>query len=127
MPDKEGKISTSPPGTSEDKVARGAVVTPIYASRNVMHYAVTDHELSGIAYLNSQTTIFASVGSFLLAIAVSIVISLLIEDENPDITLSLGVAAGIAFLLSVCLFGLAYHAWRARNSEINRIKEQGNE
>ena len=117
MAERKSDISAT-----EDTARQGAIVQPIYAHRNVMHYAVTDHELSSIANLNTQTTIFASVGSFLLAVGVSILVSLLVEDENPDITLSLVIVAGIAFFLSVCAYGLGYQAFRARNSELDRIR-----
>ena len=105
-----------------DSTVRGAVVEPVYTERHVMHYAVTDHELSSIANLNTQTTIFASVGSFLLAVGISIVVALLVEDENADITLSLVIVTGIAFFLSACVYGLAYQAFRARNSELDSIR-----
>lgn len=121
-PNQDKPVGVSP-GRAGD--TQGAVVNPIYATRDVMHYAVTNHELRAISFLNTLIVTFSSLGSFLLAAALSIWIGVLIEDTLTDTRKVLAyVAAPIICLISLVAFLLACITWRVRRSELDTIRRE---
>ncbi len=89
-----------------------------------MYYPINDHELDSIATHNTEQNVFNSVGAFLLAVVISIGITVIVEDEERAITLLLSGAAALFLLLALVCFGWAWYVRRATSTEVKRIKEQ---
>lgn len=57
----------------------GGIVKAAVARRNMRCYAVPENELDQISSLNTQSTIFASIGSFLASLVVAIIMDALMQ------------------------------------------------
>lgn len=104
----------------------GAIVNPLYARRDVMHYAVTDHELRSVSFYNTLMAIFASIGSFLLAVALSIWIGAVLESgELSDVAkILIWVISPAIAVIAVVFYGLAWFSWKTRQAEIDTIRRE---
>lgn len=120
MPD----VELSGSGSISEPSSPGATVTSVYARRDVMYYPINDHELDSIATHNTEQAISASFGAFLLALALSIVVSLFTGDQSRSIGTILGCAAAILVVAALVCFGWAFYIRKASKTEVQRIRDQ---
>jgi uncharacterized iron-regulated membrane protein len=116
--DSQGQAPTF---TSE----RGATVKTTYVEREVQALAVFDTEVETISSLNTQATVFFSVGTGLISLAGGIWTSAAFSTQlTPAGQLAVTLAAPVLCLLSLVFFGLALVAWWKRKSALNTIRSQ---
>jgi len=121
----DANISAEP--SAEQTTVRGAIATSIYASRKVMHHAVSERELRSVSLMNTGVTAFCSIASFLFAIALSIWIGVIISDKVNDVGEMLAiVVAPILVVLALFFYACGARCWMAREDEIEDIIGDGN-
>ena len=107
---------------------RGAVLTTEHKDRRMKSYLVLDGELKQISTLNGWATLFLSIGTFCLSIAVGIWSGLFVEGSPSEAAKEYGsIIEWTFFGLSIGFFVLAGLAVRSRNSEIHRIRSESDE
>jgi hypothetical protein len=117
--------TVAPTSTDTMSFISGATprLTTIPTEREVKVYAVLESDLKRISLLNTLTTAFASVGSFLLAVAISIVVSWgtnmgeLTERGRIFMQVVFPLCLGLAIAFYV-VAGLAYRSRRSGWKEI---------
>jgi hypothetical protein len=103
----------------------GSSVVPLYVERQMKVYAVTESEFVSLSTLNTQTTVFFSVGMWFLGTVISIWANAVFYTETPPVAvLAKTWGAGAAVIIAVVFFGLALHAMSRRSSTWKAIKNE---
>lgn len=103
----------------------GATVEPVYSTRKMRCYSVTESELKQISLANLGITAFASIGSGLLAFWLDVFKDTLLAEAVPE-----AAQSAIDYVQPVLLFlGIAFWLLTAgtlfwRRSMISTIKEE---
>jgi protein-S-isoprenylcysteine O-methyltransferase Ste14 len=103
----------------------GSSVVPLYVERRMKVYAITESEFGSLSTLNAQTTMFSSIASLVLGIAVSIWVNALFYTEMPAPAYVAKVfVAPILVLIAVAFYYLAWHARKNRTSAWSVIQAE---
>lgn len=100
---------------------RGAFLHTTHTERNVKVYAVIETELRHISLLNTLATILFSIGSFFLAVAVSIIVDWTLQVESAELgktTLLFLIVFGVLALLC---YGFGIGTMLKRKAEWQQI------
>lgn len=104
-----------------------AFFNPIFAKRNMTVYAIPEYELSAISSLNTQSTMFYSVGSGALSIFVALILQAIFTDSATMSALgkaTLILGCPISLILSAVFFILGYSVQKLKEKNIDRIKKE---
>ena len=105
--------------------SRGAILHTAHVERTVKVYGILESELKSTSLLNSLTIGFSSVGSFLLAVAVSIVVGWQLEPQHTETgNVLLKAVAPLLGILALLAYTGAIMAFLARRSDIARIESE---
>lgn len=103
----------------------GGTIAPIYGERRPMMYHLFETEVRSISSLNGEALRYFSIGAFLLATDISIVIADIFAPDLPKIpepVVHWGV--GIIGVLSVLCYGLGGLAVYTKKTVIKQIKAE---
>ena len=107
----------------------GATLRPLYTERSQRMYVIPENELNQISHLNTLSTIFFSVGSALISIAIGVWVDAAFQTEPISATAE--VLKSVVLPISVVLGVLCYAGviWQicARKSMLNTIKKESRE
>jgi apolipoprotein N-acyltransferase len=113
------------PAISPSSAVHGAIIHPVYAKREVMHFAVSEHELSTLTLVNAQVVFCSSAATFLVGIGMTILIGIWLSNTSNSTTDILGRVAAPLILIFALAFAIAgVVLWRWRGGSINRIKRE---
>ena len=118
-------LSSLPQGESQPIIApipRGTVLHTAHTERTVKVFGVLESELQHISLLNGLSVACSSIGSFFLALSVSIVVNWLTQGELTSSGKSFLqiVAPTCAFIALLC-YGGALWSHNARQSQWKEI------
>ena len=91
--------------------------------RTMTPYCVFENELNHISMLNTQMVIFSSVGSFLLSVCITILITAVtLELPKLEVQLALSIASYVSLALSLVFYLLCGLSWWTKRSEWKNIQ-----
>jgi hypothetical protein len=105
----------------------GSSVVPLYVNRQMKLYLVTENEFESLSSLNGQSTVFSSVGSALISLALSIwVNAVFYTDVPPAAAVAKSLGAPVLLAIALVFFYLSYKANKARGNTWSTIKNESN-
>ena len=113
------------PSPQQGHLQVGSSLQPLYVERRMKVYAITESEFNSLSTLNSQTTIFSSVGFAILSAGISIWINALFYTDVPaPAYVAMVYIAPATIVLALVFFYLALRASGARESSWVQIKNE---
>lgn len=101
------------------------VAKTIPAERTMTMVLLQDFEAETLSSLNTAATIYISIASALITVAVSIGVGIALSDTWNDITKILGLVLGpLCLAVGIALAFLARHNLRSNSSHLETIKSQ---
>jgi hypothetical protein len=119
MTDKEDKSISSLGATG--------FVTPSYAVRNVIYYAISENEIKTASGLDAETNFFYSVGSSALTLIIAIVLDFIFTGmKHLDALQTLVLYYFTPFLLLISVFSFIWgrHCKKRKNDQFSVIKKE---
>lgn len=114
------------PGGPAAEGPSGATVNAVYGMRNVVYYAVSDHELSTLTLINSGIAIALGTGTLFIGIAGPSWLTVIDRLLDPSTSLPLPPLGAPVLLTVVALIAIVVAAvlLRFRTGETNRIRRE---
>lgn len=117
-------MSNKPPESVVHDAPQGAIYEPIHAKREVTVYPIQEHELKTLTVLNTQVSLWCSIGSVAIALLASCVWDMTMASAG--FAFSRG-AIGFVVICAVVASTSFYLAWKFkkdRNDELLKIKSE---
>lgn len=119
MTDKEDKSISSQGATG--------FVTPSYAVRNVVYYAISENEIKTASGLDAETSFFYSIGSSSLTLIIAILLDCIFTGmKNLDAlqTMVLYYFTPFLLLISISSFMWGRYCKKRKNDQFSVIKKE---
>ena len=106
-------------------VQPGATVRPTYTMWCPIVYVIPETSLQELSHLNTEATVFFSVGSSLFSIAVAILLASIFEVTlTPIASVLTWFGAPLCAVLGLVFYGLGFNAIRTKTSKLTTIKSE---